>query len=220
MPKLTVTEKLYRSLSRKITALNREGISTGTLREDIRHMSWRELKKLATPTKTGRSTFKGLKEYLEEEPRREYYRETNKLPQNEPYLPEVETGYNYSMNVLEQIMEYLNAPIPEERENERGGMRPRSDKEIQQAEYYQNYLTNLFYTKANEVGFEELGRRLEGRADEVSLAISKCLYGYGEDLKSGFNTLVTIINGGALSAQEMQEYSDFADSLMGDSFDM
>lgn len=219
MAKQTVTKRLYKSLGRKINRLTREGVSTGTLREDIRHMSWRELKKLASVSKSGRATFAGLYDYLKEQPRRDYYGEIPGQIQSENDIPEVDAGYNYGMNVMEELMEWFNTPIPEQIET-RKGIRTRSAVVMQEAERNQNILMNLFYTKANEVGFSELGRRLESRADEVHNAIAKCTYGYGDDLRAGFNALMQIINDGALSAQEMQDFSDFADTMMGEEFNM
>ena len=76
MARQSVTQRLRKSLTRKINRLAKQGIETGTLKEDIKQMNWRQLKKLASPSNSGRSTFKGLLTYLNEEPRRNYYRET------------------------------------------------------------------------------------------------------------------------------------------------
>ena len=220
MARQTVTQKLRNSLTRKIRSLEKQGVHTGTLRADIQQMNWRELKKLATPSNTGRSTFSGLKVYLNEEPRREYYRESNMDYQQDFEEPTIDTGYNYGMSLVEMLMNYFNDPIPEATEGKGGKTIQRRPDAISESEKAQSFLMDLFYSKANEIGFSELGRQLEPHAQRISECIGKCLYGYKEEVKSGMQDLATIINGGALSAQQYQEYSDFADGLMGEEMDM
>lgn len=201
MARQTVTQRLRKSLTRKINRLAKQGIETGTLKEDIKQMNWRQLKKLASPGKSGRSTFKGLSKYIEENP------------------PVVDTGYNKGMAVLEQLMQVLESPVPTEG-YARGHVIQRSPDDISASEYAQNFLLDLLYSRANEVGFSELGNQLEPHAQEIGEALGKVLQGYGEQVNSGMAQLAAIINGGALSAGQWQEYSDFADSFMGDDMSM
>lgn len=220
MAKQTVTQRLRKSLTQKIRRLEKQGVHTGTLRADIQQMNWRELKKLATPSKTGKSTFKGLEEYLNEEPRREYYRESDMDYQQDFEEPTIDTGYNYGMSLVELLMNFFNESIPEETEGKGGKIIQRRPEDIAESERAQSFLMDLFYAKAAEIGFSELGRQLEPHAQRISECIGKCLYGYKGDAQSAMNELATIINGGALSAQQYQEYSDFADGLMGEEMDM
>ena len=218
--KQPVTRRLRKSLSRKLYRLQKQGVDIGTLREDIKQMNWRQLKKLASPGKTGKSTFRGLKQELKEMPRRRYYDETGRVPQGPDEIPTIDTGYNEGMAVLEQLMGYFNEPIPREREGRNGRIFPRSEKEIAEAEKAQNFLMNLFYAKAAEIGFSELGSQLSGHAEEISESIGRALYGYGDDIKGGMSNLAEIINGAVLSADQYQAYSDFADSMMGEDMGM
>lgn len=220
MARQTVTQKLRKSLTQKIRKLEKQGVHTGTLRADIQQMNWGQLKKLATPSKSGRSTFKGLKKYLNEEPRREYYRESDMDYQKDYEEPEIDTGYNYGMSIVEMLMNFFNETIPEETEGRGGKIIQRNPADIAESERAQNFLMDLFYAKAAEIGFSELGRQLEPHAQRISECLGKCLYGYKGDINSAMNELATIINGGTLSAQQYQEYSDFADSFMGEEMDM
>ena len=201
MARQTVTQRLRKSLTRKINRLTKQGIETGTRKEDIKQMNWRQLKKLASPGKSGRSTFKGLNKYLDEN------------------LPVVDTGYNKGMAVLEQLMQVLESPAPTERVA-RGHIIQRSQEDISASEQAQNFLLNLLYSRANEIGFSELGHQLEPHAQEIGEALGKILQGYAEEVNSGMAQLAAIINGGSLSSEQWQEYSDFADSFMGDDMSM
>ena len=217
--RMTQTAKLRKSLKQKIYRLNKQGVYTGTLKQDINEMSLKDLRRLASQ-KGGKSTFSGLYEYLEEEPMRDYYRDNDRQGQLDNEIPEIDEGENYFYSVLELLQRFFNEPVPEARQVKNGYMKPRPAEELQATQHAQDFLMNLFYTKAAEEGFSSMGERLQGHAEQIANAITKILTGYKEEIDAPMNELASIINGGTLTSEQYQEYSDFADSFMGDDMDM
>ena len=217
--RITQRERLRKSLRQKIYRLNRKGVFTGTLRQDINEMSLKELRQL-TSQKGGRSTFKGLYKYLEEEPMRDYYRDNDRQGQLDDEIPEIDEGLNYYYSVLDMFQSYFGVPIPEERQGKGGKLIRRPASEMQASAHAQNFLMDLFYSKAAEEGFSEMGARMQADAEKISNDIAIVLTGYVEDVERSMHELATIINGGTLSSAQYQEFSDFADSFMGDDMDM
>lgn len=217
--RITQRERLRKSLKQKIYRLNRKGVFTGTLRQDINEMSLKELRQL-TSQKGGRSTFKGLYKYLEEEPMRDYYRDNDRQGQLDSEIPEIDEGENYYYTVLDLLQRFFNEPVPEARQVKNGYMKPRPPEELQATQHAQDFLMDLFHTKAAEEGFSAMGERLQGHAEQIANAITKILTGYKEEINASMNELASILNGGTLTSAQYQEFSDFADSFMGDDMDM
>ena len=217
--RMTQTAKLRKSLKQKIYRLNKQGVYTGTLKQDINEMSLKDLRRLASQ-KGGKSTFSGLYEYLEEEPMRDYYRDSDRQGQLDDEIPEIDEGLNYYYSVLDMFQSYFGAPIPEERQGKGGKLIRRPASEMQASAHAQNFLMDLFYTKAAEEGFSEMGARMQADAEKISNDIAIVLTGYVEDVERSMHELATIINGGTLSSVQYQEFSDFADTFMGDDMDM
>ena len=230
--RITQTAKLRKSLKQKIYRLNKQGVYTGTLKQDINEMSLKDLRRLASQ-KGGKSTFSGLYKYLEEEPMRDYYRDNDRQGQLDDEIPEIDEGLNYYYSVLDMFQSYFGAPIPEERQGKGGKLIRRPASEMQASAHAQNFLMDLFYTKAAEEGlyheeehseaeegFSEMGARMQADAEKISNDIAIVLTGYVEDVERSMHELATIINGGTLSSAQYQEFSDFADTFMGDDMDM
>ena len=217
--RITQTAKLRKSLKQKIYRLNKQGGYTGTLKQDINEMSLKDLRRLASQ-KGGKSTFSGLYKYLEEEPMRDYYRDNDRQGQLDDEIPEIDEGLNYYYSVLDMFQSYFGAPIPEERQGKGGKLIRRPASEMQASAHAQNFLMDLFYSKAAEEGFSEMGARMQADAEKISNDIAIVLTGYVEDVERSMHELATIINGGTLSSAQYQEFSDFADTFMGDDMDM
>lgn len=113
-------------------------------------------------------------------------------------------------NVVEDFIQKLQEPISEDYVNRWGKKARRQSNLIQEVNQAKTTLLSLVYETINSVGKSELGWRLEANADEVYDCTNYLLYASSssEGINSATTRLARIINGGALS---MEQLSDLAE---------
>lgn len=113
-------------------------------------------------------------------------------------------------NVVEDFIQKLQEPISEEYVNRWGKKSRRQANLIQEVNQAKTTLLSLVYSVLSKEGKSELGWRLEANADEVYDCTNYLLYASSssEGITSATTRLARIINGGALS---MEQLSDLAE---------
>lgn len=113
-------------------------------------------------------------------------------------------------NVVEDFIQKLQEPISEEYVNRWGKKARRQANLIHEVNQAKTTLLSLVHNAINTIGKSELGWRLEANADEVYDCTNYLLFASSssEGITSATTRLARIINGGALS---MEQLSDLAE---------
>lgn len=140
-------------------------------------------------------------------------RERNKRKQKkkdkeqEPYYPN--GGDIIMTNVLDQFIERLSQPTPEVIANHWGKKYKRYQDAYEESKRSKATLLSITYRVIDEIGRDALGWRLEAQASEVSTLTDYVLYGSNSaTIASACARLASIINGGPLSLQELEDISE------------
>ena len=125
----------------------------------------------------------------------------------EPYYPD--GGEIIYGNILEDFIERLQEPTPVYSVSSRGREFKKPDLLIQESNRQKNYLLNLTFNVAREIGQSELGWRLEAKADTVQSLTNYVLYGSNASkIQSAATELASIINNGALTLQQLKDIGE------------
>ena len=112
-------------------------------------------------------------------------------------------------NVLEQFIQRLSEPPVDFYVNRWGRKGSKELKIVEASERAKSTLLSITYSAIEKQGKSAVGWRLERQADEVNTLINYILYGSNaEGIASACTQLATIINGGALSMQDLQDLSE------------
>lgn len=127
--------------------------------------------------------------------------------ENEPYYPK--GGNIIADNVIDNFISRLQEPSPTVYQHPSGKTFKRREEALRESERAKFTLLSLTYSVINEIGKEELGWRLQENAEQVGQLVDAVLYGSDASvIASACSELASIINGGALS---MQQLSDIAE---------
>lgn len=112
-------------------------------------------------------------------------------------------------NVLEQFISRLSEP-PQDFYVNRWGKKGSKDLSIVEAsEHAKHTLLSITYSAVDREGKSAVGWRLEQEADTVNQLVTYILYGSNSSaIASACSELATIINGGALSLQQLQDIAE------------
>ena len=133
-------------------------------------------------------------------------RRKRKQQEKDRYYPN--GGEIIYVNIVEEFIERLQEPTPQYGVSRRGREFKLPDAYVQEKEQLKTTLLNLTMRVAQEIGFEELGWRLQKQADRVEKLTSIVLYGYGGTIRSAVTELASIINNGALSMSQLQDLGE------------
>ena len=140
-------------------------------------------------------------------------RERNKRKQKkkdkeqEPYYPN--GGEIITSNVLDEFIERLSQPTQEVSTNQWGKKYRRFQDAVEESRRSKATLLSITYRVIDEIGRDALGWRLETQATEVSTLTDYVLYGSNSStIASACARLASIINGGPLSLQELEDISE------------
>lgn len=111
-------------------------------------------------------------------------------------------------NIVEEFIERLQEPTSRYGTTKQGREFKLPEAEVQYKEQQKTTLLNLTMRVAQEIGFEELGWRLQQQADKVEHLTQIVLYGYGGNIRSAVTELATIINNGALTHQQIKDLGE------------
>lgn len=132
---------------------------------------------------------------------------TTKTPKKGDYYPD--GGKIIYTNVVESFIAKLSEPTEEYLITSWGKKARKQESAIQESERSKSTLLNITHKVIGEIGMSGLGWRLENEADRVTQLTDYILYGSdGAKIASACSELASIINGGVLSMQQLQDIAE------------
>ena len=112
-------------------------------------------------------------------------------------------------NVVDSFIARLSEPTPEWLMTPRGKYVSKSANAIEESQKSKTTLLSLTRSVISQIGESALGWRLEEKADDVNTLTNYVLYGSDASrIASACAELATIINGGALSMQQLMDIAE------------
>lgn len=138
---------------------------------------------------------------------RKQRKQKQKAPKQEQYYPN--GGDIIFSNVLEQFIARLSEPPQDFFVNRWSKKGKKHEETIEASERAKSTLLSLTQSAIEREGKSSVGWRLEEQADEVNQLVTYILYGSNSSaIASACSRLATIINGGALSMQQLQDIAE------------
>ena len=126
---------------------------------------------------------------------------------SEPYYPD--GGEIIFSNVVDSFISRLHEPTPEHFVNRWGKKSKKSEQAYEESQRSKSTLLSITYSVIADIGKSALGWRLEDKADDVNVLTNYVLYGSDASrIASACSELAIIINGGALSMQQLQDIAE------------
>lgn len=112
-------------------------------------------------------------------------------------------------NVLDEFITRLSEPVAEFGVTPKGRKYRRRADIVEASARARHTLLNITYNRINEIGRDALGWVLEESANEVSTLTDYIIYGSdATTIASACSELATIINGGALTLEQMSDLAE------------
>ena len=130
-----------------------------------------------------------------------------KQENGEPYYPD--GGQIIFSNVVDNFIARLSEPTSEYFVNRWGKKARKGQQAYEESQRSKSTLLSITYSVINDIGKSALGWRLEDNADNVNALTNYVLYGSDASrIASACSELASIINGGALSMQQLQDIAE------------